>query len=150
MKLNKIFKWGMVALIVISIALLAWGFVSGFATPKPDQVALPPTNALLTMAAVMIGAALFAWVVVGFIISVKNDPKSIVKMGVVLVAIAALCFVAYLFAKGNPAVGYTGKPVTATTLKLSDTILNLTLITGVGAILAIIVGEIRLAIANKK
>ena len=33
---------------------------------------------------------------------------------------------------------------------MSDTVLNLTLITGVGAILAIIVGEIRMAIANKK
>ena len=149
MKLNKIFKWGMVALIVISVALLVWGFVSGFATPKPDQVALPPTNALLSMAAIMIGLALFAWIVVGFIINVKNDPKALVKMGITLVAVAALCFVAYLFAKGNAPIGYNGKPVSAATLKLTDTILNLTLITGVGAILAIIVGEIRLAIANK-
>ncbi len=150
MKLNKIFKWGMVALIVVSVAILVWGFVSGFATPKPDQVALPPTNVLLTWAAVMIGLALFAWIVIGLIVSIKNDPKAIVKMGIILVGIAAVCFVAYLFAKGNPAIGYTGKPVTAGMLKLTDTILNLTLIAGVGAVLAIIVGEIRLAIANKK
>ena len=27
MKLNKIFKWGMVVLILISVAILVWGFV---------------------------------------------------------------------------------------------------------------------------
>ena len=151
MKLNKIFKWGMVLLIIISVAILVWGFVSGFAEGSgTNKVALPPTNVLLTWAAIMICFALFAWIVIGLIVSIKNDPKSIVKMGIVLVGIAAVCFVAYLFAKGNPAIGYTGKAVSAGMLKLTDTILNLTLIAGVGAVLAIIVGEIRLAIANKK
>ena len=147
MKLNKIFKWGMVVLILISIAILVWGFSAGFATP--DKVALPATNVLLTWAAIMIGIALFCWIVIGLIISVKNDPKSIVKMGIVLVGIAVVCLVAYLLAKGDPV---PGAAVTATDgeLKLTDTILNLTLIAGVGAIVAIIAGEIRLAIANKK
>ena len=147
MKLNKIFKWGMVVLILISIAILVWGFSAGFATP--DKVALPATNVLLTWAAIMIGIALFCWIVIGLIISVKNDPKSIVKMGIVLVGIAAVCLVAYLLAKGDPV---PGAAVTATDgeLKLTDTILNLTLIAGVGAVVAIIAGEIRMAIANKK
>lgn len=147
MKLNKIFKWGMVVLILISIAILVWGFSAGFATP--DKVALPATNVLLTWAAIMIGIALFCWIVIGLIVSVKNDPKSIVKMGIVLVGIAAVCLVAYLLAKGDPV---PGAAVTATDgeLKLTDTILNLTLIAGVGAVVAIIAGEIRMAIANKK
>ena len=147
MKLNKIFKWGMVVLILISIAILVWGFSAGFATP--DKVALPATNVLLTWAAIMIGIALFCWIVIGLIVSVKNDPKSIVKMGIVLVGIAAVCLVAYLLAKGDPVPG-AAVTSTAGELKLTDTILNLTLIAGVGAILAIIVGEIRMAIANKK
>ena len=147
MKLNKIFKWGMVVLILISIAILVWGFSAGFATP--DKVALPATNVLLTWAAIMIGIALFCWIVIGLIISVKNDPKSIVKMGIVLVGIAAVCLVAYLLAKGDPVPG-AAVTSTAGELKLTDTILNLTLIAGVGAIVAIIVGEIRMAIANKK
>ena len=147
MKLNKIFKWGMVVLILISIAILVWGFSAGFATP--DKVALPATNVLLTWAAIMIGIALFCWIVIGLIVSVKNDPKSIVKMGIVLVGIAVVCLVAYLLAKGDPV---PGAAVTATDgeLKLTDTILNLTLIAGVGAVVAIIAGEIRMAIANKK
>ena len=146
MKLNKIFKWGMVVLILISLAILVWGFVAGF---EVNKVATPPTNTLLTWAAIMIGIALFCWIVIGLIVSVKNDPKSIVKMGIVLVGIAAVCLVAYLLAKGDPV---PGAAVTATDgeLKLTDTILNLTLIAGVGAIVAIIAGEIRLATANKK
>ena len=146
MKLNKIFKWGMVVLILISVAILVWGFSAGFAN---GDEALPATNVLLTWAAIMICIALFCWIVIGLIISVKNDPKSIVKMGIVLVGIAVVCLIAYLLAKGDPV---PGAAVTSTPgeLKLTDTILNLTLIAGVGAIAAIIVGEIRLAIANKK
>ena len=147
MKLNKIFKLGMVVLILISVAILVWGFSAGFATP--DKVALPATNVLLTWAAIMIGIALFCWIVIGLIISVKNDPKSIVKMGIVLVGIAVVCLIAYLLAKGDPVPGASVES-TAGELKLTDTILNLTLIAGVGAIVAIIVGEIRLALSNKK
>ena len=145
MKLNKIFKWGMVVLILISVAILVWGFSAGFAN---GDEALPATNVLLTWAAIMIGIALFCWIVIGLIISVKNDPKSIVKMGIVLVGIAVVCLLAYLLAKGDPVPGAAVES-TAGELKLTDTILNLTLIAGVGAIAAIIIGEIRLAIANK-
>ena len=147
MKLNKIFKWGMVVLILISVAIVVWGFVSGF---EVNKVATKPTNVLLTWAAIMIGIALFCWIIIGLIVSVANDPKSLVKMGISLLAIAAVCLVAFLLAKGNPVPGYIGPEVPAGQLKLTDTILNLTAIVGVGAVLAIIVGEIRLAIANKK
>ena len=97
----------------------------------------------------MIGIALFCWIVIGLFVSVKNDPKSLVKMGIALVGIVVVCLIAYLLAKGDPV---PGAAVTATSgeLKLTDTILNLTLIAAVGAIAAIIVGEIRLAISNKK
>ena len=146
MKLNKIFKLGMVVLILISVAILVWGFSAGFAN---GSEALPATNVLLTWAAIMIGIALFCWIVIGLIISVKNDPKSIVKMGIVLVGIAVVCLLAYLLAKGDPVPG-AAVTATAGDLKLTDTILNLTLIAGVGAIVTIIVGEIRLALSNKK
>ena len=145
MKLNKIFKWGLVVLILISVAILVWGFAAGFATP--DKVALPPTNVLLPWAAIMIGIALFCWIIVGLIISVKNDPKSLIKMGLVVVGIAVVCVLAYLLAKGSE---IPGTDATAGELKLTDTILILTAIAGIGAIAAIIVGEIRMAITNKK
>ena len=146
MKLNKIFKWGMVVLILISVAIVVWGFATGFAD---GNVAKKPTDVLLNWAYIMLGLALCAWIIIGLIVSVKNDPKSLVKMGIALVGVVAVVAVAYLLAKGNPV---PGAAVTSTPgeLKLTDTILNLTLIAGIGAVLAIIVGEIRMAIANKK
>lgn len=144
MKLNKIFKWGLVALILISVAILVWGFAVGFETNDAKAV-----DVLLNWAYIMLGLALCAWIIIGLIVSVKNDPKSLVKMGIALVGVVAVVAVAYLLAKGNPV---PGAALTATPgeLKLTDTILNLTLIAGIGAVLAIIVGEIRMAIANKK
>lgn len=142
MKLNKILKWGMVALIVASVALLIWGFARGFGGNAVDV--------LLYWTYAMVGLAVFSWVVIGLIVGTKNNPKSLVKIGIILVGVAAVCFIAYLLAKGDPAMAYNGPAVSAGTLKLTDTILNLTYIAGGAAILAIIVGEIRMAIASKK
>ncbi len=142
MKLNKIFKWVMIALIILSVAILVWGFTQGFGGSTVDT--------LLYWTYGMLGLALFCVIVVGLIVSTKNNPKNLVKIGIILVGVAALCLVAYLLAKGDPAIGYTGAPVTGSTLKLTDTILNLTYIVGAAAIAAIVVGEIRMAIASKK
>ena len=132
----------MVALIIVSVALLIWGFAKGFEGNAVDV--------LLYWTYIMLGLAVFSWVVIGLIVSTKNNPKSLVKIGIVILGVAALCFVAYILAKGDPALAYNGPEVSAGTLKLTDTILNLTYITGAAAILAIVVGEIRMAIASKK
>jgi hypothetical protein len=59
--------------------------------------------------------------------------------------------VAYLIAPGSPAMNLTSMDQpSAATLKLTDTILYLTYFAGILAVVAIIVGEIRLAITNKK
>ena len=142
MKLNKIIKWGMLALILVSVGLLIWGFAKGFAGNAVDV--------LLYWTYIMLGLAVFSWVVIGLIVGTKNDPKSLVKIGIVILGVAVLCFIAFLWAKGNPAMAYNGPEVSAATLKLTDTILNLTYIVGGAAILAIIVGEVRMAIASKK
>ena len=142
MKLNKIIKWCMIALIVVSVGLLIWGFSKDFAGNAVDV--------LLYWTYCMLGLAVFSWIVIGLIVGAKNNPKSLVNIGIILVGVAALCLVAYLLAKGNPAVAYNGPAVSAGTLKLTDTILNLTYIVGGAAIVAIIVGEIRMAIASKK
>ena len=143
---GKIFKILMLVLILVSVALLVWGFVVGFEANDAKAV-----DALLTWAYIMIGIALVAVVLVGLFISVKNNPKTLVKLGIGLVAVAAVCFVAYLLAPGSPAVGMvdTANPPSATELKLTDTILNLTYFAGAAAILSIIVGEIVMAVRNK-
>ena len=134
-------------LILISVALLVWGWVKGYpATVADDNGTVDP---LLFWAYIMVGIALFCILIVGLFLAIKNNPKVLVKYGVVLLGIAALCLVCYLLAKGAPAVGLTMDQPSAGTLKLTDTILNLTYVTGAAAILSILVGEIIMAIRNK-
>ena len=139
--LNKIFKWAMVLLIVVSVVLLVLGFTGGWKEGNVDT--------LLGWTYCMVGLALAAVVIVGLVVGAINDPKSLVKLGLGLVAVAAVCFIAYLIAPGAPAMGMLEQP-SAATLKLTDTILYLTYFAGIVAVLAIVVGEIRLAITNKK
>lgn len=144
MKLNKLFKWLMVVLILISAALVVWGFSVGFTTNNGQA-----SDVLLYWAYIMVGIALVSWIVVGGAIAIKNNPKSLIKMGLVLVGIVVVCVIAYVLAPANYAVGREGLDSHGI-LKLTDTILNLTYIFAVLAVLAIIVGEVRLAITNKR
>ena len=143
---SKLFKIVMLALVVISVVLLVWGFLAGFEANDGRAV-----EVLLWWAYIILGIAVAAVVIFGLIISAKNDPKSLVRLGIGLLAIAAICFVAYLFAPGKMPLQWTNAKVpSASELKLTDTILNLTYIAGALAIISIVVGEIRMAIASKK
>ena len=144
MKLNKFFKWLLLVLILVSVGLLVWGFVVGFASDDGRAV-----EVLLYWAYFMVGLGLVSWVLIGGIVMAKNNPKSLIKLGVGLVVIAAICFVAYLLAPANPAFGREGMDGFGK-LKLTDTILNLTYFAGALAIVSIVVGEVRLAITNRK
>ena len=144
MKLNKFFKWLLLVLILASVGLLVWGFVVGFASNDGRAV-----EVLLYWAYFMVGLGLVSWVLIGGIVMAKNNPKSLIKLGVGLVVIAAICFVAYLLAPANPAFGREGMDGFGK-LKLTDTILNLTYFAGALAIVSIVVGEVRLAITNRK
>lgn len=144
MKLNKFFKWCLVALLVISVAILVWGFTVGFENNSGQAV-----DILFYWAYIVLGIAVAGWVLIGGIIAAKNNPKFLVKMGLALVAVAAVCFVAYMLAQGNYAIGREGLDEQSV-LKLTDTILNLTYFAGGAAILSIVVGELRLAITNRK
>ena len=134
----------MLALIVISFVLLVIGFANGFEANGGKW-----TDVLLYWAYIMIGLTLVATIGVGLWVGIKNNPKMLVKLGIGLVAVVVVCLLAYLLAAGKPAMGMQVQP-DAATLKLTDTILNLTYFVGALAIIAIIVGEVRLAIVNKK
>ena len=134
-------------LILISVAILVWGWVKGFpATVADDNGTVDP---LLYWAYVMIGIALFSILVVGLIIAIRNNPKVLIKYGLVLAGVAVLCLISYMLAKGNPAIGLTTDQPDFQTLKLTDSILNLTYIVGAASIVSIIIGEIVMAIRNK-
>lgn len=144
--LEKFFKWLMVVLIVVSVGILVWGFVAGYPS-TPSQPAAT-VEALLYWAYAMIGLALVSVVVFGLVIAAVNDPKSLLKLVVGIVVVAAVCGVAYLLAPASPAMGMLQQPSTGT-LKLTDTILNLTYLAGGLAILSIIFAEIWSAIRSK-
>ena len=141
---GKIFKLLMLVLILISVAILVWGFLTGFEANDAKAV-----ETLLYWAYFMIGFAIFACIIVGLIISIKNNPKALVKYGIVLAAAAVLCLISYVLAKGNPAIGLTTEQPDALTLKLTDALLILTGIAGAASILSIIIGELVMAVRNK-
>ena len=137
MKYEKIIKWILVALFIVGIIVSVYGFLVGFESngnaPVDNLLYCTYAYALIAILAVVFGV-----VVIGGI----NNPKSLLKMGIGLVAIAAVIAVAYVLAPGTPAVGYLGEPVSDGTLKLTDTVLNLTYFTFGLSLVALIAGWI--------
>ena len=137
MKYDKIIKWVLVALFIVGIVFSVYGFLVGF----ESNGNAPVDNILYcayAFAAIAVLAVLLGVVVIGGI----NNPKSLLKLVLGLVAIGAIVAVAYVLAPGTPAVGYLGDPVSDGTLKLTDTVLNLTYFTFGLSILALVVGWI--------
>ncbi len=137
MKYEKIIKWILALLFVIGVAVTVYGYIAGFETNDAS-----PVNVLLyctyAFAIVTILAVVFGVLVIGGL----NNPKTLLKMGLGLVVIAVLLGGAYMLAKGDPAVGYLGTPVSDMTLKLTDTVLNLTYLFFGASILALVAGWI--------
>jgi hypothetical protein len=139
-KFNLINKVVMLGLILVSIVLVLWGFLKGYpARPIEDNGTVDP---LLYWTYIIFGIAAVSAVLVSIGIMAINDSKSLVKLGIGIVVAGAIVLVAYLLAPGGQPLAYNGEPVTDGTLKLTDTILNLTWFAFAAVIIAIIVGEI--------
>lgn len=141
---SKKFKYIMLGLMAVSIIILAIGWIVGFETGNGGA-----TDALLIWAYVMVALSVLAIAGIGGYIRYKSNPGSLKKMGVVLGAIAVLVVLVYLISPGDPGVGLYEQP-SHQTLKMTDLILNLSFIAGVGAIAAIIGGEIYRRVQDKK
>ena len=135
MKYDKIIKWVLVALFIVGIVFSVYGFLVGFETNGNA-----PVDNILYCAYAFAAIALLAVVLGVVVIGGINNPKSLLKLVLGLVVIGAIVAVAYVLAPGTPAVGYLGDPVSDGTLKLTDTVLNLTYFTFGLSILALIVG----------
>ena len=137
MKYAKIIKWILAVLFVVGIVFSFYGFLVGFESngnaPVDNMLYCAYAFALVTVAAVVFGV-----VVIGGI----NNPKTLLKLFAGLIAIVAVVAVAYVLAPGTPAIGYLGEPVSDGTLKLTDTMLNLTYFLFGGALLALVAGWI--------
>ena len=135
MKYDKIIKWVLIALFIVGIVFSVYGFIVGF-----ESNGNAPVDNILYCTYAFAGLALLAVVFGVLVIGGINNPKSLLKIILGLVAIAAIVAVAYVLAPGTPAVGYLGDPVSDGTLKLTDTVLNLTYFTFGLSILALVVG----------
>jgi len=140
---KKIVKYLMWALLIISVAVVAWGSLKGLTANggQPIDVLLYWTYALVALSIAII-------LVFGIGISASQSKKALLKIVLVLVGLVAVVALAYVLAPGTPAVGLvTDTPVTDGQLKLTDTVLNLTYFSSVAAIIAIlfsaIVGAVR-------
>ena len=137
MKYEKIIKWVLIALFIVGIVFSVYGFIVGF-----ESNGNAPVDNILYCAYAFAAIAMLAVVLGVVVIGGINNPKSLLKLALGLVAIAAVVAVAYVLAPGTPAVGYIGDPVSDGILKLTDTVLNLTYFTFGLSILALIVGWI--------
>lgn len=148
--LNKIFKWLMWALIIVSVVILVWGFAKGYPSVVGEGNDAT-VNVLLNWAYIMVGIAIFCVVVLGICVAAANNPKSLIKLLGGIVCACVLVIICYALAPASPAVGLTSatEPPTHAVLKMTDTIMLLTYVLGVAAILAIIVGEIVSSVRNK-
>ena len=137
MKYDKIIKWVLVGLFAVGVVLSFLGFAVGF-----EKSGNAPVDIMLycayAYALIAIIAVLFGVVVIGGM----NNPRSLLKLGLGLIVIAVIVAGAYLLAPGTPAVGYLGEPVSDGTLKLTDTILNLTYLLFGGSLVALVAGWI--------
>ena len=137
MKYEKIIKWVLAVLFVVGIVFSFYGFAVGF-----ESNGNAPVDNMLYCAYAFAAVAIFAVLIGVVVIGGINNPKSLLKLILGIVAIAAIVAVAYVLAPGTPAVGYLGTPVSDGTLKLVDTVLNLTYLLFGGALLALVVGWI--------
>ena len=137
MKYDKIIKWVLVALFIVGIVFSVYGFLVGF-----ESNGNAPVDNILYCAYAFAAIALLAVVIGVVVIGGINNPKSLLKLVLGLVAVGAIVAVAYVLAPGTPAVGYLGDPVSDGTLKLTDTVLNLTYFTFGLSILALVIGWI--------
>ena len=137
MKYEKIVKWVLAALFAVGVVFSFYGFAVGFESngnaPVDNILYCAYAFALVTILAVVFGV-----VVIGGI----NNPKSLLKLVLGLVAGGAVIAVAYVLAPGTPAIGYIGDPVSDGILKLVDTVLNLTYFLFGGALLTLVAGWI--------
>ena len=135
MKYDKLIKWLLAILFVVGIVFSFYGFAVGFETngnaPVDNMLYCAYAFAAIAILAVVLGV-----VVIGGI----NNPKSLLKLLLGLVVIAGVIAVAYVLAPGTPAVGYIGPEVPAGTLKLTDTLLNLTYLLFGASLLSLVIG----------
>ena len=138
---NKIIKYVLLALVILGFALGVWGYAAGFNDAS--------VNTLLRWSYVLVIVGIGLIVLLGLVMGAVNNPKSLIKTGLVIVGAAVVVAAAFLTAKGNPAQGFVGQQPEFTTLRNTDAILTITYLVFGASIVAIVIGLIVNAIRSK-
>ncbi|HCY73190.1 MAG TPA: hypothetical protein DHU75_03475 [Rikenellaceae bacterium] len=138
---SKIIKGIMIVLLLVSILITIFAWVKGFNDTS--------VNILFYWTYAMVAVAIISIVFIAGWVGVKNDKKFLVKVLSVVGGTAIVCAAVYFLSPGAPAIGIAQQP-SQSTLKLTDTILNLTYLISAVAILSIIIGTIVEGIRNKR
>ncbi len=131
----------MIVLLLVSILITIFAWVKGFNDTS--------VNILFYWTYAMVAVAIISIVFIAGWVGVKNDKKFLVKVLSVVGGTAIVCAAVYFLSPGAPAIGIAQQP-SQSTLKLTDTILNLTYLISAVAILSIIIGTIVEGIRNKR
>ena len=144
MKYEKLTKWLLALLFVAGVVLSVYGFIVGWPAEeeKWDTSLHFPVDLILWGAYIFAGITILSVVFGVVVIGGMNNPKSLVKLLIAVVAIVAVVGGAWFFAPGTPAIGYLGDPVSDFSLKLTDATLILTYASCGAAILSLVIGWI--------
>ena len=130
----KIIEW---VLLAISVAIILFGAFTGFESNSGKAIDL-----MLFWAYALVAIALIAIIILGVGANAARSKKSAISIVSVLVGACALVAIAYVLAPGSEAMGLVGEQPSATTLKLTDTIMNLTYIAAAAAVVSIVASAI--------
>ena len=137
----KVIKVILLCFLLVSVVISLYAAVKGFNDLSVDL--------LFYWTYAMIAVAVLAIIFVAGAIGIKNDKKFLWKLLAIAGGTIVVCTAVYFLSPGAPAVGLAQQP-SDITLKLTDTVLNLTYLISAVAILAVVVGEVSKAIRNKR
>ncbi len=137
----KVIKVILLCFLLISVGVALFAFIKGFNELSVDL--------LFYWTYAMIAVAVLAIVFVAGYLGIKNDKKFLWRLLAIIGGTVVICAAVYFLSPGAPAVGLAQQP-SDTTLKLTDTVLNLTYLISAAAIVSVVVGEACKAIRNKR
>ena len=142
---RKIAQYVLWALMAASLVFIAWFFMGGYVEGTEGTNYAEPTitEAILKWTYILLGITLAVTIIFPIIFMFTN-PKSLKRLGIVLVISAVLIFISYRLADDTvmDLIGYSGPDNVPGTLKVVGTSLIFTYILGVAAIVSILYSSI--------
>ena len=118
---------------ILGVAGVVWGFATGWPADTNDPTGQTLVNMLLRYGYFLLVAAVVILVVLTLVITGINNPKNLVKAGIFVAGVAAIVFVAYLFASELPRSMSKRHMPSAIALKWIDTLLLMSYILAAAA-----------------